>query len=272
MFTPRVRLLSFCFIPLFLLAVYGCEVNTDSCETRYISQPDTTPAIPRGVYSITGDESVIIKWFPNGEDDLAGYRVWQSRDNEDFDLLAEVSPSVNSYTDRDVRNGKTYYYAVTAYDENNNESDLSPELVDDTPRPAGRGVTLDDYQLSPNRSGFDFSRPDRGAISWDDIHTDIYFGFDTEINVAYMYSDSETELQDMGYRDKIDDLDESPAQGFTALFVELLEGHVYTFYTPDGNYAKIRVVVLSDSSVTFDWAYQIDQDNPELAPPLRLGN
>ena len=192
MFTPRVRWLSFGVIPLCLLAVYGCEVNTDSCETRYISQPDTTPALPRGVYSITGDESVIIKWFPNGEDDLAGYRVWQSRDNEDFDLLAEVSPSVNSYTDRDVRNGKTYYYAVTAYDENNNESDLSPELVDDTPRPAGRGVTLDDYQLSPNRSGFDFSRPDRGAISWDDIHTDIYFGFDTEINVAYMYSDSET--------------------------------------------------------------------------------
>ena len=39
------------------------------------------------------------------------------------------------------------------------------------------------------------------------------------------------------------------------------------FYTPDGNYAKIRTTAVSDSYVTFDWAYQIDLNNPELAPP-----
>ncbi|MFQ6043718.1 MAG: hypothetical protein ACE5PV_22930, partial [Candidatus Poribacteria bacterium] len=78
--------------------------------------------------------------------------------------------------------------------------------------------------------------------------------------------------QDMGYRDSMDDLDEAPLYdlGYTELFVELLEGHVYAFNTPDGNYAKIRVVDVSDVSVTFDWAYQIDPDNPELAPPLSL--
>ena len=273
MFTRITQLLTFCLIPIILFVTYGCEVNTDSCDTRVISEPDTTPpAIPRGVYSITGDEEVIIEWFPNGEHDLSGYRVWRSKDDVDFDLLDEVSPNTTSYVDRNVRNGKTYYYAVSAFDYDDNESDLSPEFVDDTPRPEGRSVTLKDYQLSPERSGFDFSRPSRGAIPWDESDTDIYFGFDLEVNVSYMYSDNDTLMQDMGYRDSMDNLDEAPLYdlGYTDLFVELLEGHVYAFNTPDGNYAKIRVIDVSDVSVTFDWAYQIDPDNPELAPPLSL--
>jgi len=271
MFTRRTQILTFCLIPIILLATYGCEVNTDSCDRRVVSEPDTTPpAIPRGVYSITGDEEVIIEWFPNGENDLAGYRVWRSRDNVDFEKIGEVLPDTASFVDRNVKNGKTYYYAVTAFDYDGNESDLSPELVDDTPRPEGRSVTLKDYQLSPERSGFDFSRPARGAIPWDDVDTDIYFGFDLDVNVSYMYSDNDTLMQDMGYRDSMDDLDEAPLYdlGYTELFVELLKGHVYAFNTPDGNYAKIRVIDVSDVSVTFDWAYQIDPDNPELAPSL----
>jgi hypothetical protein len=87
-----------------------------------------------------------------------------------------------------------------------------------------------------------------------------------------MYSDNNTLMQDMGYRDSMDGLDEAPLYdlGYTELFVELLKGHVYAFNTPDGNYAKIRVIDVSDASVTFDWAYQIDPDNPELAPSLSL--
>ncbi|MBM3236122.1 hypothetical protein FJZ31_07465 [Candidatus Poribacteria bacterium] len=273
MFTRRTQLLTLCLLPIILLATYGCEVNTDSCDRRVISAPDTTPpAIPRGVYSITSDEEVIIEWFPNGENDLAGYRVWRSGDNVDFEKIGEVLPDTASFVDRNVKNGKTYYYAVTAFDYDGNESDLSLELVDDTPRPEGRSVTLKDYQLSPERSGFDLSRPDRGAILWDDVDTDIYFGFDLDVNVSYMYSDNATLMQDMGYRDSMDDLDEAPLYdlGYTELFVELLKGHVYAFNTPDGNYAKIRVINVSDVSVTFDWAYQIDPDNPELAPTLSL--
>lgn len=39
------------------------------------------------------------------------------------------------------------------------------------------------------------------------------------------------------------------------------------FYTLEGNYAKIRMTAVSDSYVTFDWAYQTNPNNPELAPP-----
>ncbi len=239
------------------------------CDSNNSVAPDTEPpAIPRGVFSITGDGQVTIEWFPNGERDLAGYKIWRSGDNENFDLLTQVSSGEVRYVDRDVRNGTTYFYAISAFDHDGNESDLSPEKVSDTPRPSGNNVTLNEFTLFPERSGFDFSRPERGAIAWNTLTTDVYFGFDIVINVSYLYSDNLTEMQDMGYHESFDDLDVSPVQGFTALFVELLPGHVYVFYTPDGNYAKIHVVSVSDNSVTFDWAYQIDPDNPELAPSL----
>ena len=261
MFARKTHILTFGILFITLVAIYGCD-------TRNSCRPDTTPpAIPRGVRSITGDEKVTVEWYPNGEYDLAGYSVWRSRDNEDFDLLAEVSADTTSYVDRDVKNGRTYYYAVAAFDEEENESELSREAVDDTPRPEGR-VTLYDYTIEPDKSGFDFSRPERGATDWEASYTDIYFGFDEDVNVFYMYSDNDTEIQDMGYRGDMDELDESPPMGFAILFVEMLEGHVYVFYTPDGHYAKIRVREITNDSITFDWAYQTDWDNTELAPAV----
>lgn len=256
----------FWLIPaIFLIVLSGCETNIDSDDDE---EDFEAPAAPRGVYSVTGDGEVIVRWYPNGESDLYKYGVWRSRNNQDFELLDEVSDRTTRYVDRDVINGETYYYAVTAIDFEGNESELSPETVSDTPRPEGYGVTLRDYNLWPDISGFDFSRPNQGVLPWDDPKTDIYFGFDEEVGISYMYSDNETEMQDMGYHETMSEIDESPVRGFTTLYVELLEGHVYVFYTPDRHYAMIRVLTVTADTVTFDWAYQIDRDNPELAPVL----
>ena len=256
-------LTAFLFVVAPCFLILGCD-STDDTEP---------PATPRGVRSITGDGQVTIEWFPNGESDLAGYKIWRDEDNnEEFDLLAEVSPDTSpavdrvGFVDEDVSNGITYSYAVSAVDHDGNESELSPEVVSDTPRPSGNNITLNEFNLFPDRSGFDFSQPARGAITWDLPATDVYFGFDTEVLVPYLYSDNFTEMQDMGYHDRFDEVDISPVRGFTTEFVELIEGHVYTLFTPDGNFAKMHVIAVSDTAVTFDWAYQIDPDNPQLAP------
>ena len=241
----------------------GCYVDTSNTD-------DEPPAVPRGVRTITGDEQVIVEWYPNGEYDLAGYTVWRGRNDTDFDALAEVSDGATRYTDTTVRNGETYYYAVSAYDIDGNESNLSPEEAWDTPRPEGRNIVLDDYTLSPERSGFDFSQPQKGSIPWDTLATDVYFGFDTEVNVRYLYSDNETYMQDLGYHEYFDSVDIVPEFGYTTLFVELIEGHIYAIYTPDGNFAKIQVRKLSDDTVVFDWAYQTEPENVQLAPSLKI--
>ncbi len=239
--------------------VSGCYVDTD----------DEPPATPRGVRTITGDEEVLVKWYPNRERDLGGYKVWRSKDGVNFnDLLIEVPEYTKSYTDTNVQNGKTYYYAVSAYDGDGNESDLSPENAWDTPRPEGRNIALDDYILFPERSGFDFSQPHKGSIPWDAPETDIYFGLDDAIGVTYLYSDNETLMQDLGYHEDFEAVDVVPEYGYTTLFVELIEGHIYAIYTPDRNFAKLQVRELFDDGVIFDWAYQTDPDNVQLAPPL----
>ena len=253
------------FFVMLLGNISGCYVDTSTSNTD-----DEPPATPRGVRTITGDEQVTVEWYPNAEYDLAGYTVWRGRNSTDFDALVEVSENTTRYTDTTVRNGETYYYAVSAYDIDGNESQLSPEEAWDTPRPEGRNVVLDDYTLAPGRSGFDFSQPEKGSIPWDTPATDVYFGFDTEVNVTYLYSDNDTFMQDLGYHEYFDGVDIVPEFGYTTLFVELIEGHIYAIYTPDGNFAKIQVRKLSDDAVIFDWAYQTEPDNVQLAPSLKI--
>ena len=190
-----------------LICICGCYIDADDTDDF----GDEPPAVPRGVRTTTGDESVHIEWYPNGEYDLAGYRVWRGQNSTNFDeLLIETSASTTRYTDTDVLNGETYYYAVSAYDLDGNESDLSPENAWDTPRPEGRNITLDDYLVLPARSGFDFSHPEKGSIPWDSRTTDVYFGLDTEVNVTYLYSDNDTLMQDLGYHENFDAVDVVP--------------------------------------------------------------
>ena len=63
----------------------GCYIDTED------DRDNEPPAVPRGVITITGDEQVVIEWYPNGEYDLAGYEVWRGRDGTNFDSLADVS-------------------------------------------------------------------------------------------------------------------------------------------------------------------------------------
>ena len=60
------------FLTLSLIWTFGCETNNS------VESDTEPPAIPRGVVSITGNERVTVEWFPNGEQDLAGYKVWRS--------------------------------------------------------------------------------------------------------------------------------------------------------------------------------------------------
>ncbi len=252
------KILTILLATLLFGGISGCD-NID----------DEPPAVPRGVRTITGDERVIVEWYPNGEYDLAGYQVWRGQNDTNFDLLAEVSENTTRYVDTTVQNGETYYYAVSAYDTDGNESELSPEDAWDTPRPSGQNITLDDYNVFPGRSGFDFSRPEKGSIPWDTPATDIYFAFDADRNATYFYSDNETLMQDLGYHEDLDAVDMVPEIGYVSLFVELIEGHVYAINTPDDNFAKVYVRELYEDAVVFDWAYQTDPGNIQLAPSFK---
>ena len=76
-------------------------------------------------------------------------------------------------------------------------------------------------------------------------------------------------MQDLGYHENLDAVDVVPKDGYVELFVELIEGHVYAISTPGNNFAKIHVRELYEDGVVFDWAYQTDPGNVQLAPSLK---
>jgi hypothetical protein len=251
-------------LSLGLLPATGC-IDLDDDDDMVMVEVDTTaPAPPSGVVSTTGDLEVRLIWNPNTEPDLDGYRVWWSPDAEGpYEMIATTS--INRFVDRDVENGVTYFYAVTAVDLAGNESELSHEMVHDTPRPEGFNLVLFNYVGdSWELSGYDFSGFVRRPF--DATDTDIYFGVE-EGRYSMIAGHPQTDLQDGGYA-ALDDLDWAPPRGWTNEDrVTLVEGHSYYVWTHDDHFAKFRVVALSADRVTIDWAYQIDKSNPELMAP-----
>ena len=95
------------------------------------------PAAPTGLYTSVGDGYIELRWLPNTEDDLAGYRVYRSTDGQNFSKSPisglDLVP-YNYFEDRNLENGKTYHYRITAVDKAviPNESNFS-EIVSDAP-------------------------------------------------------------------------------------------------------------------------------------------
>ncbi len=248
----------FILFPLFIiLLLTGCH---DDCEDIvYID--DVPPLPPVGILSVSLDNAVELQWYENQEPDLAGYNVYVSdRYNGTYEFIGTSRTA--TFLDRGATNGVTNYYAVTAYDVNGNESDLSRDVAYDTPRPEGRGVALSDRFLNPGRSGYDFS--EYAVLHFDTDFTDLFFEItDTGIPLLVVWDDSE--IQDMGYTSSIDEISSAPADGWNPTGDAMaVRGHTFVIRTFDNHYAKVRVIDVTAGGVVFDWAYQVAQGNPEL--------
>lgn len=151
---------------------------------RQLRKRAATKAIPRrsGVVSATlltfvllgafaqAQSSITLTWSPSDDGNVAGYRVYwgsSSRTNTDYahsvDVLEETS-----YRFTDLTPGVTYYFAVTAYDGDYNESPFSDEVSYKVPSPpppvavtfaadsgtiASPFVVGDGFVWQPNASG-----------------------------------------------------------------------------------------------------------------------
>lgn len=223
-----------------------------------------SPAVPRGLRSITGDQEVMLVWFENTEPDLAGYRIYRSlTESGYYYLIGETN--LDYFLDYGLENGITYFYAISAFDIHDNESDLSYELVYDTPRPEGFNEKIFDYHDYPNYAGWDFD--DYEVVPFDWPACDFYYGYDGYMEAGYFYVGRPNgDIQDFGYTESLDDVTYAPQNGWSATgIVEVIVGHTYIFWTWDDHYAKFRVTAIGPNYVVFDWAYQIDPGNPELA-------
>ncbi|HEY4613401.1 MAG TPA: hypothetical protein VII11_10485 [Bacteroidota bacterium] len=241
------------------LALFVLVALLSGCE-NFLDTDNTPPAAPRGIRTVSLDNAVEITWLENTETDIDGYKIWVS-DNYDgeYELIGNTPDT--RYIDRAARNGTTYYYALSAYDFDGNESDLSEDVVYDTPRLEGFAVRVYDYRATPGGAGYDFSTNSIGR--YDDDFTDFFY----EHFNGRFYLDvwNDTDVQDMGYTKDLDEISVAPTQGWSpSKTVEAIIGHTYVIWTWDDHYAKVRVREVNSAQVVFDWAYQTAVGNTEL--------
>ena len=79
------------------------------------------------VYNLAYSFQLTLEWSPNDEPDLAGYKIYYGTECRNYTFDADVG-DYESVTISDLEPGKKYYFAVTAYDLNGNESDFSKEI------------------------------------------------------------------------------------------------------------------------------------------------
>jgi hypothetical protein len=86
-----------------------------------------------GVQSATAN-SVTLQWAANSEPDLRGYNVYKGITPGVYGPSVDVGNTM-TYTARDLQAGVRYYFAITAYDNNGNESPPSIEVSRQTSFP-----------------------------------------------------------------------------------------------------------------------------------------
>ncbi len=245
-----------------VLFFYGC----DDDGIFYIDhQP---PSVPRGLEVFNLDEAAELYWDENRESDLAGYNIYVSDSyNGRYELIG--SSTFAGYTDFGARNGRKYYYAVTAYDYDGNESELSYENAYAAPRPEGYNQSIFDYRKYPTNSGYDFS--DYRVVSFDSQSADFFFEyFDGQY---YLNVWDDTDIQDAGLTRDIYDITYAPVGGWSTTKDAIAQvGHTYIIWTWDNHYAKIRIKNITRDRIVFDWAYQLIEGEPTMKPKAKNGN
>jgi hypothetical protein len=96
-------------------------VSVESATASVTPVDRFAPATPSGLTATAGVSAIQLNWDPDSEADLQGYRVYRSTAGGEFAAIGTIVPTPN-YTDRSVTTGTVYRYAVTAIDQNGNES------------------------------------------------------------------------------------------------------------------------------------------------------
>ena len=113
----------------------GNESEVSNEATGIIeSVPDTeAPAAPTALVGTAGDAAVTLVWEASASEDAIGYHVYRSLESFGTGtgtLVSGDAPVTElTFVDETVTNGTTYFYAVTAVDQAENESAKSNEVI-----------------------------------------------------------------------------------------------------------------------------------------------
>jgi hypothetical protein len=95
-----------------------------SAEVEITPEDKFPPPVPTGLAAVVSTGSIELVWEPSAAPDLAGYWIYRAAGAGPLEKLAETREAP-SYSDAKIEPGKSYRYAVTAFDKAGNESEMS---------------------------------------------------------------------------------------------------------------------------------------------------
>jgi hypothetical protein len=110
-------------------ATYSVDI-TDSTGLLTVLLTVTAPDPPaKPTVSVKGTDSIQLSWTPNTEPNIAGYIVYRREKPGDEWIPVGIitDPTTTTHTDKGLEPDTTYYYIVTAVNDDGFESEPSPE-------------------------------------------------------------------------------------------------------------------------------------------------
>lgn len=106
--------------------------SSESNVLKFKAVDTFAPAAPSAITVAAAPTTISIFWAVNIEKDVVGYKIYRTEDkdlpNDKWTLLTPEPLKTNTFQDKKVESGKTYYYYLTATDIYGNVSDPS-EIV-----------------------------------------------------------------------------------------------------------------------------------------------
>lgn len=94
------------------------------------AMPTSIPVEPIGLSAGVETNLVQLFWFANPEKDIVGYNVFRAESIDGESTKQNSEPVADTtFIDNNVSRGATYYYTISAIDNENNESPISKELT-----------------------------------------------------------------------------------------------------------------------------------------------
>ncbi|BCA54079.1 hypothetical protein W02_12190 [Nitrospira sp. KM1] len=91
--------------------------------------PQTIPVSLVVTSNQTVNQTAILQWNANKEQNLSGYRVYRATSSGGYGApVATLQGNVTSFTSSGLQLGTTYFFVITAYDSQGNESGWSNEV------------------------------------------------------------------------------------------------------------------------------------------------
>jgi hypothetical protein len=262
----------------------GTETASEWSVEVYVPAP-TPPPDPGGVEVVALDNAVYLLWSDNARNasDFSFYRVYLLDSEAGSYLLGESDSE--GFLDLLAVNGNTYSYFVTAVDNQGHESSGSGSAAG-TPRPDYHGEWIYANEDVPAQSGFRFTTDEMSYPIVPGDAPDRHFRMEIDAEGWWLVPGPGTQVYDgvwsttalkcgVAADSDCTSVDVAPLTGYTSFDMPLYPQTTYVLRVvgDDGqtHYGAIRADLLGYDQdgaaiMIFDWAYQLQPGNPNLAP------